>query len=428
MNICVVGGGLSGLVAGYRLARKGHRITVLEKESKAGGMVRSFSENGDDIPIVYHHIMKSDKITRDLVKELGLWDVFFKRKTKMGFYSNGKIHKLSGPFDIFKFQPLSIPSRLKFLSFGLKIKLRRNWDELENKTAKEWITKSANGEIYDKIFEPLLKIKFSSDSDDIIARWVGERLKMSESSGPFGYLKGGLEQILHAMEKNIVGMGGEIRLNSKLIGLKTKGKRIVSVVFSEGGKKKVIKADRVIYTGPVSLLPKIVELPPDYTRKINGIKYKSTICAVIGLDRNISEYYWINFIKGNFSFGGIITHTHLNPYIRSSKAVLYVFTYLDKKDPMWSESDGVIMDRFVSEIDSVFGIRGSVKWKRLFRVEHSKPVYDISYKNNVLDYRTPIENLYLGGVALFYPRVRNMGTAIETGLRLAEIVDEPPRN
>jgi protoporphyrinogen oxidase len=423
MNVCVVGGGLSGIVAGYRLSLKGHRVTIIEKEGKTGGLMRSFGMDGDKIPIVYHHIMRSDNVTKGLIKELGLWKRFYKKKTKMGFFYDDKIYNLSTPFNIIKFDPLSFSSRMKFIIFGLKVMLKRRWDDLEDITAKDWVTKSANREIYEKIFEPLLKIKFSGDSDSIIARWVGERLKMGESSGPFGYMKGGLEQILDVMEHEIIGSGGAIRPNSTVIKFKMKNNRIKSIILKERGKVKELAADRVIYTGPVSGLTKMAEFPSGYKKKLNSIKYKSTICAVIGLDKDISDYYWINLISGNFSFGGIITHTVLNPYIKSAESVLYVFVYLDKNEALWHESDDKILDKYISELDLLFGIRKNIKWKRLFRVEFSKPVYDMEYKDNVLGCRTPIENLYLGGTALFYPKIRNMGSAIRTGIKLSDIVD-----
>jgi len=423
MNICVIGAGLSGLVAGYGLSKKGHKVTVIEKETRIGGLARSFDQNGDKIPIVYHHIMRCDSATRNLIKELGLWDNFFKRKTKMGFYSNKKIHKLSGPLDILGFKPLSFASRLKFLLFGLRVKMRRDWEELENTTAKEWIIRKANREIYQKMFEPLLKIKFSDDSDNISARWVGERLNMGESSGPFGYLKGGIEQILDELASQIRKRGGNIRLGSEFVKFNISRGKIESVIFKESGKERMMKADKVIYTGPVSHLAKSAKFPGWYEKKLKGIKYKSTICAAIGIDKDISEFYWTNFIAGNFSFGGIINHCKLNPYIKSAKSMLYVFIYLNKSDRLWKESDSKILEKFISEMDGVFGIKGGVKWKHLFRVEHSKPVYDINYRENMLDYSTPIGNLYIGGIALFYPKIRNMGAAIKTGKDLVGIVD-----
>ncbi len=45
-HIGVIGSGFSGLAAACTLAQKGYKVTVLEKNTKAGGRGRSFSENG----------------------------------------------------------------------------------------------------------------------------------------------------------------------------------------------------------------------------------------------------------------------------------------------------------------------------------------------------------------------------------------------
>jgi protoporphyrinogen oxidase len=423
MKICVIGSGLSGMTAAYRLSKSGHQVTVLEKESKTGGLMRSFNVKGDAIPMTYHHIMKFDMSTKKLINELGLGGKFYKTRTKMGFFYNDRIYNLSLPVNIINFGPLSFLSRIKFILFGLKVMMKRGWDDLERISAKEWITRKANKEIYEKMFGPLLKIKFSNDSNNIMARWVGERLKLGESSGPMGYLRGGLEQLLDELEKNIRKTNGTIKLDSDVIRFETRGKKIVSVAFKEGGKTRKIKTDYVIYTGPVSKLDKMAKFPDWYRKKTNGIKYKSTICAVIGLDNKISDYYWINFLNGNFSFGGIIAHSALNPYVKSAKSVFHVFRYLDTTDDLWKMKDKAILDKFVKELNGLFDVEGHVKWGRVFKVKYSKPVYDTGYNRIKLDYETPYDNLFLGGIALFFPKIRNMGSAVETGEALAQLIN-----
>jgi len=116
----------------------------------------------------------------------------------------------------------------------------------------------------------------------------------------------------------------------------------------------------------------------------------------------------------------VIAHSILNPHIKSAKTILYIFKYLNSTDDLWKISDSDILDLYERELSRIYHT-GTVKWKRLFRMRFSKPVYEVGYSR--LDHKTPIENLYLGGPAIFYPKIRNMGTAIETGEKLAEIVE-----
>jgi len=80
MKIVVIGGGLSGLGASYRLSQKGYNVTVLEKEDHVGGLASSYLIDGYYIPKTYHHIMVGDVTTLSLIKELKLYpDLYWKR-------------------------------------------------------------------------------------------------------------------------------------------------------------------------------------------------------------------------------------------------------------------------------------------------------------------------------------------------------------
>ncbi|MDI1320079.1 MAG: FAD-dependent oxidoreductase, partial [bacterium] len=45
-RIAIVGAGITGLTAAYRLSRQGHAVTVLERGAQPGGSVRSIREYG----------------------------------------------------------------------------------------------------------------------------------------------------------------------------------------------------------------------------------------------------------------------------------------------------------------------------------------------------------------------------------------------
>ena len=41
-HIIIIGGGVGGLTAAYELAKAGHRVTILEKQTRAGGRLKSW--------------------------------------------------------------------------------------------------------------------------------------------------------------------------------------------------------------------------------------------------------------------------------------------------------------------------------------------------------------------------------------------------
>ena len=60
--IVIIGGGLSGLAAGYELTKTEYPVTILERDSVLGSLAESFGIDGRYIPIVYHHILVKNLI------------------------------------------------------------------------------------------------------------------------------------------------------------------------------------------------------------------------------------------------------------------------------------------------------------------------------------------------------------------------------
>src|SRR5215217_4509344 len=76
MHVGVLGGGAAGLTAAMRLAQRGAKVTLIEKEEVLGGLAAGFKvgDNGVYLEKFYHHLFRSDKEIQALIEELGLGD------------------------------------------------------------------------------------------------------------------------------------------------------------------------------------------------------------------------------------------------------------------------------------------------------------------------------------------------------------------
>ena len=74
MRAAVVGGGVAGLTAAYRLLQGGHEVALFEAGPELGGLVRTFDTPGDPLECFYHHLFTTDTTIVRLVEELGLAD------------------------------------------------------------------------------------------------------------------------------------------------------------------------------------------------------------------------------------------------------------------------------------------------------------------------------------------------------------------
>lgn len=105
MKTIIIGGGLAGLAAAYRLAGIGE-VLVIEKESEPGGMASSYHINDYYIEKYYHHIFTGDKELITLINDLGLGERLEWLRGSTGYYFNGRIYPMNTPLEILKALPL----------------------------------------------------------------------------------------------------------------------------------------------------------------------------------------------------------------------------------------------------------------------------------------------------------------------------------
>ncbi|MDP3998436.1 MAG: FAD-dependent oxidoreductase, partial [bacterium] len=99
MKIVIVGAGITGLTAAFRLSQKGHQVIIFEKEKFAGGLASGFKEKGWqwDLESFYHHLFTTDQAAKNLIGELGLADKLFYTRPKTSVFYKNKISQFDSP-------------------------------------------------------------------------------------------------------------------------------------------------------------------------------------------------------------------------------------------------------------------------------------------------------------------------------------------
>lgn len=133
MKIAVVGAGISGLTAAFRLKQLGHQVRVLEADSQPGGRMRSTEVGGFPIDTGAHMLLDSFERTRALVEEVGLGESWYEVEAGPG---GGVLHdhelasfSPKSAFDVMRFRGLSLSGRIRLLLAF--VESRRYQDELD---------------------------------------------------------------------------------------------------------------------------------------------------------------------------------------------------------------------------------------------------------------------------------------------------------
>jgi len=405
MRIVILGGGLSGLVAADELV-EGNEVLVLEREDYLGGLASSFLHKGKRIPKHYHHVFFHDEITQKYLKRFGLMEGSWKR-IKMGICVNGRLYNFADPLSLFGFDYLSFWGRIRYGLFGAYVLWFMNPEKVKDDLdAERWLKKYAGLEVTRKLFYHLYaRNKFNIPLRKISAKQFAFRLKAKEAVGKFFYPSKGLDLMVSGLEKDVVKKGVKIKKKFKVKEIDVSKKTV-------NGRKY----DVLINTIPIPEFLKVAKgLPKGYKEKAGKLRYCPCVTVAFGTKEFLSRHYWLNVFDER-------VHTifqHSNLYDGYDEKVNWCLRYGGSEGDLKLKDDEII-EKYLDVVEKYFPLE--VVWVKVFREKYAEPVYDKDYFSYKPEYETEVDGLYNAGIQVTYPKIRNMNTAIESGLKVAEVV------
>ncbi|MDO8615312.1 MAG: NAD(P)/FAD-dependent oxidoreductase [Dehalococcoidia bacterium] len=429
-TVGVIGGGVAGLTAAYRLLQKGYRIHLFEAGPQLGGLVRTFEIGGEPIECFYHHLFSTDTAAIRLIGEMGLGDRLTWRPSKVGIFYGGRTYPFVTPLDLLRFTPVSVIDRVRLGLMGLYLRRQRDGSRFEGVTAKEWVRRFAGQRNLDVVWGPLLRGKFGELSDQLVMTWLWNKIHLrfaSRGAGPaqrevLGYLLGSFGAWIDALIGRIRELGGTLEAG-----------RPVQRIVSEGGRagveldgERTVFFDAVVATVANKIFRRIAPpLPDDYAAKLEGVPYQDALCLVLTLKKPLSSIYWLNINDRSMPFLALIEHTNLiEPERYGGQHVLYVSNYLDKQSPLLKMSTDEICDLYLPHfrrINPDFD-EGWINNRWLFHGPDAQPVFTVGAGARIPEHRTPAPGLYLANMSQIYPQDRGQNYSIVLGETIAETV------
>lgn len=393
MTAVVVGGGLAGVLAGYRLARQGRRVTVLEASTRLGGMLSGIDIGGVRVDSGAEAYAVRGGVGRALCEELGL--------EVAGPAGQPHIWRPDGVWPMAE-GVLGIPSTLDDPALGALsthdlARLREDADLPAGVgagavTVGELVRARLGEGALTTLVAPVAHGVYSLSPDRMpLAAFAPGLLQALADQGTLlravaairrpGVAAveqpvGGMFRLIEALEQAIVAAGGEIRLASPAVSLRHAGHEF-AVGLPDG---EVLRADRLVLASSAasacSLLGRIgVELtpPPVATARLAviGVSHPALAEGPVGSGLLVGE-------RDDTIHAKALTHYSLKwPWARREGQEILRLSYPEQLIPTRAEALGDA-SRFLG-IDLADGaVTGfaSVSWEAMpTRMEHATRQY-----------------------------------------------------
>jgi len=433
-DIIILGGGLAGLAAAWKLSASGAKVTVIEAMDHVGGLASSFSWRGTTLDIGPHKLYPQSESIRSFLLAL-LGEDLVEQKKVAGIWLRGE--KLRFPPSM-----KSGSAHLSFFMSGIlsyagafaASHIRARPDD----SYEDYVINRFGRYLYEQVLKPQatklwgrpdrlsselgrVRMPYSSLSEVIIGAVLKSRHGPEVSAGEFYYPKGGIGELAGRLAEGVTDNGGRLLL----------GRKATAVRPSQDGvevdiDKERLSANAVISTIAPDSLVRVIEppVPGPVRRAADALKFRSLIVCYLslGLPR-FSDDHWIVFPEERYCFNRIYEARAFGiKGERQDETIIAVEVTVDVDD-LWSRDDDAVADSIISDLVTTGLIKkADVLASKIIRIKRAYPLLSLGYevaRELVLSYLHGQPNvLCCGRSGLFI--YNNMDHSLDMGLSAAE--------
>jgi oxygen-dependent protoporphyrinogen oxidase len=425
-RVVVIGGGISGLSAAYRLAQAAaafeREVMVFEAADRLGGVIRTEQWDGVVLEGGPDSFLLRKPHALELCQALGLDDQLIGTRPDIKgsyIFHRGRFYDIPAgmqagiPTD---FAPI-VHSRL--LSWGQKLRLlgdlvlpRQAFDD-DIGLGRLLRYRFGNG-LVDRLIAPLLAGIYAGDIDQLSTAMTVPQLlqyqKRSHSlireawrsrqsaaapvpeaikrfSGPFATVVTGLNTLIDRLAAAIEQQGGVIRVGSPVDAVSADSDGRFQVYLQDGTR---VRADELVMAVPAYQAARILRfLPDDLRERFQSIAYAdlAVIAAVYrpaAFSRSLDK---TGFLVPKIEGLGMTAVTWVQSKWQYPKASPWVpiraFYGRAGEVGLLEQSDEQLVARFQREIAYIMGVTDSPEHLRVFRIPQAIPQYTVGHGQRI---------------------------------------------
>lgn len=168
LDAVVIGAGIAGLAAAYRLQQQGRRVVVLEATDRVGGRMSSALLEGHVVDRGAQFLSSGYEVLARLLAGMGMADSVQPTSPRCAIVRGGKprVMRVTHPIDALTSGLLSLPGFLAFgwrtwrarhALAGLSLSNYSDWASFDDRTALAWLGNRHAREACDYFLDPLLQ-------------------------------------------------------------------------------------------------------------------------------------------------------------------------------------------------------------------------------------------------------------------------------
>ena len=433
-DVLIIGGGVSGLMAGIELAKNGKKVILLEKENVVGGQCKTeILQSGDEtyrFDYGGHRFITNNEVLLSFVEEILGDDLLIAKRSSVILHQNRVYEYPLNLKNLFKVAPL----KLLLGAFFDTVKILLNLVKPDDKNFKSWITSRFGKTLYSNFFGPYTKKLWGIEPENLSSHWAGQRISLIDLKDvlkkllfknkktartyaiSYRYPKYGFGGLPKKMAKKFEDLGGKIVVNEEVKSFEF-DKHSIKTIYTNNSS---YKAKNIISTMPIN----------EMSQKLNfqsGLKFRSLRFLCIGLDiEDFSPHTW-QYVS---DFDLLPTRIQ-EPKRRSSfmspkgKSSIMLEIPCNKDDEIWSMKEDRLLEIVKKDLIRLkFDIEEKIVDYFSFSTEHAYTLMDINYsdqRDKTIKYLNNFENLIMAGRQGTF-RYIFLDTAMETGLMAAQRV------
>jgi protoporphyrinogen oxidase len=407
-TVAIVGGGILGMTAAYRLAQAGVEVSLFERAPDLGGLVGSFDFDGREVDRFYHVVLPTDHRVLGLAEELGLRDSFRFRPTKVGFYDDGRLFSMTSPKEFLTFPVLRPHERVRLASFVARCQLTKSHEALDDVPLLDWLQKTCGPRIVEKLWKPLLDSKFDGQYDDLPATYIWARTRRMGSTRDkggrevMGWPQGGYQLLIDELARRIEKLGGRVRA----------GVEVEQIAGSDAAATGLVVDGRlrtfnyVLCTLAPPMARRLLAPPLAARAPADHCRYLGVVCLLLRVSRSVSPYYHLNITDRRVPLTTVVETTHVVDPEYVGGHLVYVSRYVDPSHPDQQRPLDELERDYLAHAKTIFpDLRDDeIVSRKVQRARVTEPVHLVGGAKRLPD-MFPIPGLAMASTAHVYPEI-----------------------